>query len=224
MEEALTSYLLQHKSICIPGLGTIYIERTPAQNDFVNKKIIPPGYHYRFDQYFDQPDKDFFTHLARQQGMADFEAIKWYNEWAYDLRSRLRTAPVSWKDIGTLRKDENGEVVFEAERVPHTAFKPVKALRIHEWPELPYTSSTQIEEEISQEEMIAAQQEATENIPVVEEDFEYPEEIVGRSSADNWWIYAIILGAIALSFIFFYFYGNGAHTITGGSDYPVKIR
>ena len=39
MVEALYSYLLQHKSLSIPGLGTIFIERVPAQSDFVNKQL-----------------------------------------------------------------------------------------------------------------------------------------------------------------------------------------
>ena len=106
MTEVLTSYLLQNKSLSIPGLGTIYIERIPAQTDFVNKRILPPGYHFRFDKYFDAPDKDFFTYLAQQKDMADYEAIKWYNEWAYELRSRLRNDNEEvWPGVCSFRKD-----------------------------------------------------------------------------------------------------------------------
>ncbi len=105
MTEALTSYLLQHKSISIPGLGTVYIERIPAQTDFINKQILPPSFHFRFDKYFDAPDKEFFTYLAQQKDIADYEAIKWYNEWAYELRNRLRTDEmVEWKGVGGLEK------------------------------------------------------------------------------------------------------------------------
>ncbi|WP_315816313.1 hypothetical protein [Paraflavitalea speifideaquila] len=67
MTEALTSYLIQHKSISIPGLGTVYIERIPAQTDFINKQILPPSYHFRFDKYFDAPDKEFLrTWLSKR--------------------------------------------------------------------------------------------------------------------------------------------------------------
>jgi hypothetical protein len=223
MKETLISYLLQHKSLCIPGLGTIYVERTPAQNDFVNKRILPPGYHFRFDQYFDQPDKEFFTYIAKHLGMADFEAIKWYNEWAYEVRSQLRTASVTWKGIGTLHKDDSGEVVFEAERVQHTAFKTVEAKRHHEWEPVPVpevqpqpvviTGIAEVED--------AMQDETTSDTT---NEFEYPEELFGSPKTDNWWVYAIILGAIALSIIFFYFYGNGASGFGLGSAMPVKLK
>ena len=76
MNDILTSYLLQNKSISIPGLGSMYIERIPAQTDFVNKRILPPDYHFRFDKYFDAPDKDFFAYLAQQMNRGDYETIK----------------------------------------------------------------------------------------------------------------------------------------------------
>ena len=115
MTETLVSYLLQHKSISIPGLGSMYIERIPAQTDFVNKRILPPDYHFRFDKYFDAPDKDFFTYLAQQHNIADYEAIKWYNEWAYELRNKIRDGQViQWDGIGSLKKDASGEVIFES--------------------------------------------------------------------------------------------------------------
>ncbi len=122
MNNVLVSYLLQHKSISIPGLGSMYIERIPAQTDFVNRRILPPDYHFRFDKYFDAPDKDFFTYLAKQQNIADYEAIKWYNEWAYELRSKIREGQiVEWAGIGTLKKDISGEIIFESAR-PYSQF------------------------------------------------------------------------------------------------------
>lgn len=211
MKETLISYLLQHKSLGIPGLGTIYVERTPAQNDFVNKRILPPGYHFRFDQYFDQPDKDFFTYISQRLGMADFEAIKWYNEWAYDVRNQLRTSSVYWKGIGTLSKDDNGEFVFEAERVHRTALKTVEAKRYTDWE----TKSVVKVEDVAVEET---------ETPAVVEDFEYPPELFESTRKNNWWIYAIVLGVIAILLILYYFYGNGSSGLRFGSDMPVKIK
>src|SRR5687767_8146900 len=98
----LTNYLVQHKSVSIPGLGTIYVERTPAQSDFVNRQILPPSYHYRFDKYFDTPDRDFFNFLAAHKEVADFEAIKLYNEWALEFRNTIRNQnSVEWENVGT---------------------------------------------------------------------------------------------------------------------------
>ncbi len=60
MVKLISTYLIQNKSVSIPGLGTIYVERVPAQSDFVNRQLLPPAYHYRFDKYFDAPGKDFY--------------------------------------------------------------------------------------------------------------------------------------------------------------------
>ena len=53
MIDVLKSYLVQNKSINIPGLGTIHAEEIPAKNDIVNKQLLPPHYVFHFDKYFD---------------------------------------------------------------------------------------------------------------------------------------------------------------------------
>jgi len=205
MIEALTSYLLQHKSISIPGLGTVYIERIPAQTDFINKQILPPSYHFRFDKYFDAPDKDFFTYLAQQKDMADYEAIKWYNEWAYDLRNRLRTdEEVHWTGVGTLKKDASGDIVFEASGAIPSPQEPAPATRvIHSK---------------AQHTMLVGDREVTREISA--EETVYPEEETPQKS--NWWIYAIIIAAIALTAIFFHFYKNGFSAAGTGNQQKIS--
>ena len=196
MTEPLVSYLLQHKSISIPGLGSMYIERIPARTDFVNKRILPPAYHFRFDKYFDAPDKEFFTYLAQQTDKADYEAIKWYNEWAYDLRNKLRDGQeVFWKGIGTLKKDGSGDIVFESAGAIPSLQEPSPANRvIHSH---------------AQHTMIVGDREI-----VREFNADNPEEAVEGTyvEKESWWLYALIIAAIALSVIFFHFYKNGLTT------------
>jgi hypothetical protein len=203
MTETLISYLLQHKSLSIPGLGSMYIERIPAQTDFVNKRILPPDYHFRFDKYFDAPDKDFFTYLAQQKDIADYEAIKWYNEWAYELRNRLRDGQlVKWVGIGTLKKDTSGEIVFEAAGAIPTLHEPAPANRvIHVH---------------AQHTMLVGDREVTREITPVET-VEYPPVTETYVEKESWWIYALIIAAIALSVIFFHFYKNGFTTAGTGN-------
>ena len=115
MFEILNSYLFQHKSISIPGLGTIVMERSPANTDSSSKNFLPPLYHFRFDKYFDAPDKDFFSYLAAEKNIPDYEAIKWYNEFSYELRNKIRVEEkVKWDDVGILKKDFAGNIVFES--------------------------------------------------------------------------------------------------------------
>ncbi|MHA4846211.1 hypothetical protein ACX0G7_18685 [Flavitalea antarctica] len=131
MIPALSSYLHQHKSLSIPGIGTIYIERTPARSDFTNKQILPPGYHYRFDRFYDTPDKNFFSFIARKKNVADYEAMQWYNEWAYGISAKLKAdSIVSWDGVGALKRNDTGDVFFEAIAPIDAFLQPVPATRI----------------------------------------------------------------------------------------------
>jgi hypothetical protein len=131
MIPALNSYLHQHKSLSIPGIGTIYIERTPARSDFTNKQILPPGFHYRFDRFFDSPDKHFFSFIARKKNIADYEAMQWYNEWAYEISAKLKAdSIVFWEGVGALKRNDSGDVFFETFAPIDAFLQPVPANRI----------------------------------------------------------------------------------------------
>ena len=193
MVAALNSYLVQHKSLSIPGLGTIYVERIPAQSDFVNKQIIPPSYHYRFDRYFDAPDKDFFTYLASQREIADYEAIRWYNEWALDLRNKIRTQQeVHWESVGILKTDVSGEVVFEPQQNLISYLHPVPAERV-------IRSN-------AQHTMIVGDKEVTNTVMT-----DYLSEETVYVEKESWWIYALILATVAVIVLFFHFMRTGVH-------------
>jgi len=227
MNNVLVSYLLQHKSISIPGLGSMYIERIPAQTDFVNRRILPPDYHFRFDKYFDAPDKDFFTYLAKQQNIADYEAIKWYNEWAYELRSKLREGQiVEWTGIGTLKKDISGEIIFEsAGRIPSLQ-EPTPANRVIHT----HTQHTMLvgDQEVTRK---ISNAEANTNTQTVSDnnvtsgdeqvpDYPpYPEEPPKKR---GWWIFALVIAALALTVIFMRVYKNGLTTSAAGNQQRIN--
>ncbi|OQP43077.1 hypothetical protein A4H97_13110 [Niastella yeongjuensis] len=232
MNNVLVSYLLQHKSISIPGLGSMYIERIPAQTDFVNRRILPPDYHFRFDKYFDAPDKDFFTYLAKQQNIADYEAIKWYNEWAYELRSKLREGQiVDWAGIGTLKKDISGEIVFEsAGRIPSLQ-EPTPANRVihtHSQHTM-LVGDQEVTRKISNIDSTPAATEETTITPAEEpqqapdqaEPYHYPWENE-KPKKKGWWFFALIVAALALGVIFFRVYKSGFVTSAAGNHQPIN--
>jgi nucleoid DNA-binding protein len=224
MTDVLVSYLLQHKSISIPGLGSMYIERIPAQTDFVNRRILPPDYHFRFDKYFDAPDKDFFTYLAKQQNIADYEAIKWYNEWAYELRSKLREGhTVEMPGIGTLKKDISGEIVFEsAGRIP-TLQEPTPANRVihsHSQHKM-LIGEKEVTRKLSTNDNYEAKTE-TVPPPVEEKPIITNEEKKKEGKRGSWWFFALVVAAIALSLIIFRFAKNGFNTGATGNHQTIN--
>jgi hypothetical protein len=205
MVEVLNSYLVQHKSLSIPGLGTIYVERKPAQSDFINKQIIAPSYHYRFDRYFDAPDKDFFTYLAAQKEIADYEAIRWYNEWAYELRNKIRTQEqVEWENVGVLKTDVSGEVVFEAQQNLVSYLVPVPAERVIR------TNA--------QHTMLVGDREVTNKAMT-----DYLNEETVYVEKESWWIYALILATIATVVIFFHFFLSGVRNGSVNNQQTIRV-
>jgi hypothetical protein len=186
----LNSYLIQHKSICIPGLGTIYLEKIPAINDFSNRQLLPPSYKFRFDKYFDAPDKEFFSFLASNQEMAEYEAIKLYNEFAYDLRDCIRKEErFEWPQVGVLMKDAAGEIQFKSELIQPGFVRPVEAIRV-------------IRQDARHAILVGDQELTTDHMSEL-----LSEEVqVERAS---WWLYALIVFAVAIVIIFIYVYQHG---------------
>src|ERR1700712_2051602 len=131
MIETLNKYLIQHKSINIPGLGTIFIENLPAVFDVVNKRILPPHHEFRFNKYFDTPDKEFFNYLSSERGIPDFVAIQEYNQFAENLRTAIKQEDkAEWQDVGVFTKNSAGDIVFESQNNFNVLYAPVPAVRV----------------------------------------------------------------------------------------------
>ncbi|MBL7771189.1 MAG: hypothetical protein JNK20_19605 [Flavipsychrobacter sp.] len=197
--DVLTNYLLQQKRISIPGLGTLYMERVPARTDFVNARILPPLYRFRFDQYFDAPDKDLFGYLSNQLGIPDFEAVKWYNEFAYALRTKIRNnEPAAWPGLGNFIADEKGEIAFETEKPCFDLPYPVPANRI-------------VREHTGHAILVGDREVMVSDLTERSEDAVFVER-------GSWWIYALIIAALALMGIGYHYYMQDAGQQNGGNQ------
>lgn len=192
MFQVLNAYLFQHKSISIPGLGTIHLESLPASADVADRTILPPVYQFRFDKYADTPEREFFSYLANQRNVLDYEAIKWYNEFAQDLRSRIRTEEkVEWEGVGALKKDEAGNIVFESAQLDGLFMAPAPALRVNR--------------QNAQHTLLVGDQERT-NIEMNEW---LQDADAAAAKKRSWWIIALVLALAALAVLGWHFYSNG---------------
>jgi hypothetical protein len=191
MFEVLNAYLFQHRSISIPGLGTIYLETHPASVDVADRTMLPPVYQFRFDRYFDQPDREFFTYIAANRNVLDYEAIKWYNEFSFELRNRIRNEDqVSWDGVGILRKDSSGNVGFESAASTLAFMQPTPAIRVNR--------------QDAQHTLLVGDHERTSG-----EMNEWLHEDTARRKSVAWWVIAVILGGLCLAFLGWYFYTHG---------------
>jgi hypothetical protein len=194
MLQVLNAYLFQHRSISVPGLGTIYLETFPAHVDVADRTVLPPVYRFRFDKYFDVPEKEFFGFLAAQAKMLDFEAIKWYNEFSLDLRNRIRNEDeVAWEGVGVLKKDGSGNILLESAAAPAFFLHSVPAMKVNRHDAV-HT-------------LLVGDRERTSG----EMNEWLQEEGVSRKR-HSWWIVALVLVVIGLAILAWHFYTHGFST------------
>ena len=194
MWQVLNAYLFQRRSISIPGLGTIYLETLGANVDVAERTMQPPAYRFRFDKYFDAPDKEFFSYIAAQRNTLDYEAIKWYNEFSFELRNRIRNEEeVSWDGVGVLKKDGSGGVLFEPVAAPLLFLQAVPAMRVSR--------------QDAQHNIVVGDRERTSG-----EMNEWLQENAHRRRKLAWWVIAIVLAGLCIAFLGWYFYSHGWST------------
>ena len=127
----LNKYLFLHKSVPVSGLGTIFLENIPAAADASTRTIHPPSFRYRFDKFSDLPDKSLFAFISSQQNISDYEALRQYNDFAFSLRDRLNYfREAAWEGLGTLKKDDTGEILFESILAKPFFLQPVPAEKV----------------------------------------------------------------------------------------------
>lgn len=208
MIDILNQYLFQHSGINVPGLGTIFIERTPAKSDFVNRQIYPPEFIFRFDKYYDTPDKDFFAYLSSGMSIPDYEAIQEYNQFAQDFRSKIKLEDKAiWKDVGMFIKNSSGDIEFQQLPVYQHLYEPVVAERI-----LRSDTSHAI---------LVGDREKT-NFEMTELLNEDNQQKVVKKQV--WPLYAIILFAVALIFLMFHFYKYGVTLESISNRQPMELK
>ncbi|HOA37815.1 MAG TPA: hypothetical protein PLQ65_02935 [Flavihumibacter sp.] len=200
--EVLNHYLFQHRRISIPGMGTLYMDRVPARTDFVNRQLLAPGFAFRFDKYFDAPDKEFFAYLSSKMQLPDVEAIRWYNEYAYGLRAKIRSKQEArWDGLGSFHADDNADIFFEAFPQVLPVKKPVPAVRV-------------IREHTEHAILVGDRERSSTEMP------ELLEEGVHVERA-SWWTWALIIAALAGCICFYQFYRYGFTLSSTGNSQTV---
>jgi hypothetical protein len=201
LARTLYSYLLQQQRLPIPGLGMVLIERVPAQKDTVEKKLNPPAFKFRFDQYFDAPDTDFFNFLAQEQGIPEHEAMQRYNQWSFDLRNSMQVdQPMPLGAYAHFIKKSNGELLFETERPINPFFTRVPAERV--------TTRAMNLDEPPPSHVEEGVDEVTASFPEL-----------GEEEKASWVWFALVLFAGTAVLLFFHFHRLGWHLSSTGLQY-----
>lgn len=188
MFELLHKYFIQNHSLGLPGIGTISALGISARTDFPNERILAPSLAIHFDRSHDTPSKELFNYLSRQKNISEWEAIKMVNEFALEVKNEIRSGrEVFWEGIGTFRGGVTGEVILEPLSLTNDFSPEVVAKRVIRTGERHAI-------------LVGDQELTTTQMSEFLQDSFYGEP--SKRGNRRWWIFVIILAAIALTLLF----------------------
>ncbi|MDZ4796156.1 MAG: hypothetical protein SGI83_17900 [Bacteroidota bacterium] len=185
----LYQYLIQHKELPVPGIGTFLLERKPAEMDFPNRTIHPPSYAVALQPASYVPGRIFFSWLAQSLGITDREAIFRFNDFAFDMKRQISDGTViNWNGVGTLNRGLSGDVKFTAISSAGNLLSPVTAEKV-------IRKKAEHMVRVGEDQKTSA--EMTEMLNQTEEKRSY------------WWAFPLAAGLLAIMFIGWYFSEHG---------------
>jgi nucleoid DNA-binding protein len=204
MYKELYQYLVQHKQLAVPGIGTFLLERKPAEADFPARIINPPAYHIALQLTVNSSSKNLFSWLASALDISDRDAVIRFNDFAFDLKQKLSAGCViKWAGIGTLSKGLAGEIKFAS-----TDNAPV------------------FEQPVTAQKVIRKSAEHTVRVGEQEKTSTQMTELLNKSTQKRsyWWAYALIVGLLAMIFIFWYFSEYGLNIASTGNGKKLNAQ
>ena len=201
MFEELYCFLIYHKELNVPGIGTFLLERKSARADFLNKCVHAPSYSVSFQNSGQSSLKKIFSWLANALNISDRDAVIQFNEFAFDLKKKIDEGNmIRWKGIGILEKQNNEIKFLPQENI--AVEKPVAAEKI-------IREHAKLTMMVGEQEMTSTEM----------EELLTPVLTIKKS---RWWILPLIIGIIVLIFLGWYFYENGWDVASAGNQQKVK--
>lgn len=198
MYQELQQYLVLHRQLPVPGIGTFVINRTPADIDFANRVVNPPVFSIGFEPGDATISRRLYSWLAAVLHVSERDAVIRFNDFIYELKSRVQAGEkLVWAGVGTLSKGLGGEIRFETDVMDIRAGEPVPAVKVL--------------------------REKAEHTVRVGEDQRSSAEMLERllpsqAKKQPLWAIALIVALIAFVFIAVYFSTNGFEASSAGNQ------
>ena len=184
MQNKIASYLFQHNTCPLPGLGTLTVLHSGAEADFTNKSIAAPTSFIEFSET-ETDTTGLLNYLAATSGGNTYEVSEALDHFCDNLRNKITQQPdVQLDTVGSFFVDASGKINFKQQELPAAFTQSVFAERVIH-PDAEY-------------QILVRDKETTNTVMT---------ELLAPKSAtkDRWWIWAIVLGLIGIATIVFYF-------------------
>jgi nucleoid DNA-binding protein len=200
MHHLIASYLFQHKTCPLPGLGTLSVQSGNASTHFLNKTILAPQPAIVFDAKETEADA-LLDHIAGKANISIYEAIETLGKFANQLKMAIQSGqPAILNGVGHFSMASSGIINFEPLHVPEVFLQPVNAERVIH-PEAEHA-------------ILVGDKESTNTAMT-----EYYSETTEVKS--RWWIWAIVLGVAGIAALVLYMNGDGILSRFGNAM-PIK--
>jgi hypothetical protein len=176
MDQQLYKYLVLHKNLAIPQLGSFVVTTQQSHFDSTTGLLHAPKPVIHFtDTSIPMSEKFFFDFLSAEMGIDEVTAIKQFHDYAYQLRKDLQeNRTVAVGGVGTLTKGEDELVVFNPAHNISELLPPIQKAEA-----IPATDT--------------------------DEAYDNDETSDMEAGNDNWWVYALVLLIIGLGALLYYY-------------------
>ncbi len=185
----------------MPGLGTLSINAGKAEADFLNTVIKAPSPRIVFDAKEDDPT-NLLEYIAEKTRRSIAQATDSLQQFCNNLKATTKTSQsAALNGVGSFFIDSAGKINFKSAQLPAAFLQSVKAVRVIH-PE-------------AEHQILVGDKETTNTVMN-----EYFSEAPEKKS--RWWIWAIVLGIVALIAILLYLNNYAGLRSMAGSAMPIQ--
>ena len=194
MHRLIASYLFQNKTCPLPGLGNLSVVAGKAELEFLNNAIKAPAPRIVFEAT-ENDASNLLDYIATKTDSTILQTIDRLGHFCNTLKAAtIANHPATLDGVGNFFTDSSGKINFKSSQLPVAFLQPVTAERvIHPQAEHP---------------ILVGDKETTNTLMT-----EYYNEAPVKKN--RWWIWAVVLAAIALIAIVVYFNTDNASAMFG---------
>jgi nucleoid DNA-binding protein len=202
MYRELYQYLILHKQLNLPGIGTFSVEKRPEDFDIADKIVRSPAFTITLLAASNIPPKNFFTWLGSKLSITEREAVIRFNDFLFELNKQFSSGnKLEWSGVGTLSKGLAGDIRFETFVKDHSPASSVPAIKV-------LRENAEHTIRVGEEERTSVQM----------------KEILHHAEAKKgswWWPVALIILIISIIFIGYYFSTHGLNSSAAANQQKV---
>ncbi|HEV8284915.1 MAG TPA: hypothetical protein VGQ09_11435 [Chitinophagaceae bacterium] len=205
MYEILYRFLITHKQISLPEIGTIALQMQSAESEFVNHSFLPPKYYFKLEEIKETPSQKLFPWLAANLNISEDEAVTQFNDFVSGLKTKLEQGEeIIWNGVGVLQKGLTGGTKLESVK--------------KELPWLEKVTAKKVIRENAEHTMLVGDAERT-SIQMTEI---LSNPIAIEQKRKHWWVWPVAVIFVILIFLGWYFSEYGLSCTSMGNNHKIS--